>query len=109
MKDLQALLDAATPGPWEVNRRASMCVEGMDSRGVLYTGGFVDWSRDRAKVTAENEANARLASQAPDLAKRVLELEAALKASHELNDEIKKRWRKEREAVMGKALKGGTS
>lgn len=63
MTDLQALLDEATPGPWgrkwgDVFPQS----EPDDLIATLYEGS--------------EDANARLIAMAPDLAKRVLELEA---------------------------------
>lgn len=56
---IKSLLDAATPGPWHVDRRAACRVD-SETGGIANTGGRSDNKADQDALTAELEANAQL-------------------------------------------------
>lgn len=56
-----------TPGPWGISRRTATGVVAKGERGICSTGGYSDSRVDGATLNAENEANARLISAAPDM------------------------------------------
>lgn len=55
-----------TPGPWKIDPKTSTRIVGAGDRGIASAGGYFN-NQDSAAVYAENEANARLISAAPDL------------------------------------------
>lgn len=89
--DAAALLAGTTPGPWTVGD--SLTVYDDNAYEVCHT--FADTDEIRA-------ATARLIAAAPDLAARVLELEAALNEAHSLMIEGPRRRR------IRAVLDGGT-
>ena len=74
--DLQKLLDEATKGPWDVTKSAwdeRHYVEGENTVCYMYALR----EDDHVILHCDNyESNARLIAMAPDLAARVIELEA---------------------------------
>jgi hypothetical protein len=78
-----------TLGPWAINPKASLCVEGPGGRGVASTGGYFDNTSDGA-YEIENQANARLISSAPDLLE-ALELADAVLSGLNMNMEVVER------------------
>lgn len=85
-EELRAMLDAATPGPWEATRK----VHKSGTVSVRFSGeNWADfarvWVRSSGCESAnqEGEANARLIAAAPDLAAEVLRLRAELAALKE--------------------------
>ena len=56
-----------TPGPWEVNKRATMNVQTKDGVSIASAGVRSDNTVDQELLHAEQEANARLIASAPEL------------------------------------------
>jgi hypothetical protein len=87
--DLQKLLDEATKGPWDVTKSAwdeRHYVEGENTVCYMYALR----EDDHVILHCDNyESNARLIAAAPDLAARVIELEAENKRLREGLDGMK--------------------
>jgi hypothetical protein len=103
--DVERLLDGTTPGPWVLDgmtsQRATM--EGkmhrikLDGVFAVFVAGWGD-NQDEAK---QGDANARLITAAPDLARRVLELEAEVERLRGALEEIERGWTDEADPDTG--------
>ena len=82
MDDLEAMLAAATPGPWAIKGARTGGDKAIVADGhVVIAEAFEDIRRQGERAQDECAANAELIAMAPDLAAEVLSLRAYITES----------------------------
>jgi hypothetical protein len=106
-EDIREMLEAATPGPWDLD---GIAIANLDAypKDVCLMGEPLQYPGDLGKMFDNHEANARLIAAAPDLAAEVLRLreQAAFRDEADaLRAEVERLKAETAQAVMSEAIR----